>query len=425
MEKMNLKEKLRQIDSDSGWIQEAKIESSEFKTGKSKWVNESGFKNESVYKNTCAAAGQIMYHVHFCFKDWHQFDQQTAELEKQLAERNLKLDRFGVSIDASMALPKELRNDHGNHSALYFSDQSDWDRLASVSCSQVHLGDNMIGSPASFDSCVHALKAGITTMGNISQYFGWDYPEFPDNCSRTKETVKAILCMGVHKSEGALIHSNLDDGYGESTENIHELLGMALIEKYIVEDLCGAHLAPSFGDDFHSPYKRLLMLSALKQIYGDDLTGSMLFTNKLGRNHSDSSLNDVHLFDSLLFDMAGQVHYRTGHAVTVMADTGLHEKVTVEEIVRKLALAKEEEKYIGDVIKLINFEKIDEAAAIQKENGKHFATAVLDTLSSYVDIKNPYSLMLAIKTIGVKELVQQFSDPNVEKIPTDYHHFEH
>lgn len=425
MTKMNLKEKLEMIDSDSGWIQESKKKSSEFQVGKSAWVNESGVKNETVYKQTCAAAGKIMYHVHFCFRDWNQFKQQTSELEVRLAEKGMKLDRFGVSIDPSMALPQELRNDHRNHSALYFSNQSDWDRLGSVNCSQVHLGDNMIGSPASFDSCVHALKAGITTMGNISQYFGWDYPEFPDNCARTRETVKAILCMGVHKQEGALIHSNLDDGYGESTDNIHELLGMALIEKYIVEDLCGAKLAPSFGDDFHSPYKRLVMLSALKQIYGDDLTGSMLFTNKLGRNHHDTSLNDAHLFDSLLFDMVGQVHYRTGHAVTVMADTGLHENVTVEEIVRKLALAKEEEKYIGDVTKLIDFDQIDETAAVQIENGSHFFSAVLDALSSYVDIKNPYSLMLAIKTIGVKELVIQFSDPNAEKIPTDYHHFEH
>lgn len=425
MTKLNLKEKLEGIDSDSSWIEETKKETSEFQVGKSEWAKGSGVKNEVFYKKTCAAAGEIMYHVHFCFSDWDQFDRQTFELKEQLSERGLKLDRFGVSIDPSMALPKELRNDHGKHTALYFSSQDDWDRLASVSCSQVHLGDNMIGSPASFDSCVHALKAGITTMGNISQYFGWDYPEFPDNCARTRETVKAILCMGVHKQEGALIHSNLDDGYGESTENIHELLGMALIEKYIVEDLCGAHLAPSFGDDFHSPYKRLIMLSALNQIYGNDLTGSMLFTNKLGRNHKDSSLNDAHLFDSLLFDMAGQVHYRTGHAVTVMADTGLHEKVTVEEIIRKLALAKEEEKYIGDVLKLINFDEIDEAASVQKENGKQFATAVLDALSSYVDIKNPYSLMLAIKTIGVKDLVLHYSDPNVENIPTDYHHFEH
>lgn len=425
MTKLNLKEKLEVIDSDSSWIEETKKEAAEFQVGKSEWAKESGVKNEVVYKKTRAAAGEIMYHVHFCFSDWDQFNLQTTELKEQLAEHELKLDRFGVSIDPSMALPKELRNDHEKHTALYFSDQSDWDRLASVRCSQVHLGDNMIGSPASFDSCVQALKAGITTMGNISQYFGWDYPEFSDNCARTKETVKAILCMGVHRPDGALIHSNLDDGYGESTENVHELLGMALIEKYIVEDLCGAHLAPSFGDDFHSPYKRLIMLSALKQIYGDDLTGSMLFTNKLGRNHDDSSLNDAHLFDSLLFDMAGQAHYRTGHAVTVMADTGLHEKVTVEEIVRKLALAKEEEKYIGDVVKLISFDEIDEVASVQKDNGKHFASAVLDALSSYVDVKNPYSLMLAIKTVGVKDLVLHYSDPNVDKIPTDYHHFEH
>lgn len=423
---VSLKEKLKDIDlSDQEWMHQTREEASKFHVGESAWMKETGFRNELIYKKTCADAGKIMYHAHFCFADWAQFDQQTNELQEALQKENLHLDRFGVSIDPSMALPSDLRKEDGPHSALYFSGQQDWDHLASVSCSQVHLGDNMIGAPASYDSCVHALKAGITTMGNISQFFGWDYPEFPDVSARTRETVRAILCMAVHKEEGALIHSNLDDGYGESTEYMHELLGMAVLEKYIVQDLCGARLAPSFGDDFHSPKKRLIMLSALSQMYEGDMCGSMLFANKLGRNHQDPTRNDPHLFDSMLFDMAGQIHYRTGHAVTVMADTGLHEKVTIAETVRKLALAEELEKYVPDVLQLINFDEIDELAAEQKKEGEHFASAVLDGLSSYVDIHNPYSVMLAVKTVGVKTLVQEFSSSAGRRMPTDYHHFEH
>ena len=365
-----------------------------------------------------------MYHTHFCFKDWKQFDEDTKILQKSLNDNNLTLDRFGVSIDSSMALPEEMRSSTENHSALFFENEEDWKHLSSVDFSQVHLGDNMIGSPSSYDSCINALKAGVTTMGNISQFFGWDYEQFPNVEERTKNTIKAIAVMAAHKKDGALIHSNLDDGYGQATSKISELLGMAILEKYIVCDLLGATLAPSFGDDFHSPYKRLIMLSALSQLYDGDLVGSMLFENKLGRNKYNLKLNDSHLSECLLFDMAGQVHYKTGHAVTVMANEGLTEKVKPEEIVEKLAMAKELESYVPEILKVIDFEKIDKIAYRELRKGKHFSEAVLNAFSSYIDISNPYAVMLAIKKVGVKNLIDSFAYDN-DAIETDFAHFEH
>ena len=422
---LDLKSELSSINNnDTTFIDETKKDANEIKVGKSAWATKTGFSNETVYKKMNASSGKIMYHTHFCFKDWKQFDEDTKILQKSLNDNNLTLDRFGVSIDSSMALPEEMRSSTENHSALFFENEEDWKHLSSVDFSQVHLGDNMIGSPSSYDSCINALKAGVTTMGNISQFFGWDYEQFPNVEERTKNTIKAIAVMAAHKKDGALIHSNLDDGYGQATSKISELLGMAILEKYIVCDLLGATLAPSFGDDFHSPYKRLIMLSALSQLYDGDLVGSMLFENKLGRNKYKLKLNDSHLSECLLFDMAGQVHYKTGHAVTVMANEGLTENVKPVEIVEKLALAKELESYVPEILKVIDFEKIDKIAYQELQKGKHFSEAVLNAFSSYIDINNPYAVMLAIKKVGVKNLIDSFAYDN-DAIETDFAHFEH
>ncbi len=421
---LDFNNELANINDDTTFIDEAKKEANKIEVGKSAWATKTGFSNETVYKKMNASRGKIMYHTHFCFKDWKQFDEDTKILQKSLNDNNLTLDRFGVSIDSSMALPEEMRSSTENHSALFFENEEDWKHLSSVDFSQVHLGDNMIGSPSSYDSCINALKAGVTTMGNISQFFGWDYEQFPNVEERTKNTIKAIAVMAAHKKDGALIHSNLDDGYGQATSKISELLGMAILEKYIVCDLLGATLAPSFGDDFHSPYKRLIMLSALSQLYDGDLVGSMLFENKLGRNKYNLKLNDSHLSECLLFDMAGQVHYKTGHAVTVMANEGLTEKVKPEEIVEKLAMAKELESYVPEILKVIDFEKIDKIAYRELRKGKHFSEAVLNAFSSYIDISNPYAVMLAIKKVGVKNLIDSFAYDN-DAIETDFAHFEH
>ena len=410
---------------DTSFIDEARREAKAIKIEKSAWAKNTGFANEVLYKKVNAGRGRFMYHAHFCFRDWKQFEKDTEKLEGLLEKEHLILDRFGVSIDPSMALPQKLRKDKAAHTALYFKDQKDWNRLASKKFSQVHLGDNMIGSPASFDSCVHALKAGITTMGNISQFFGWDYEQFQDIQARAKGTIQAIAVMAEHKEDGALIHSNLDDGYGSNTKYIRELIGMAILEKYIVCDLLGARLAPSFGDDFHSPYKRMIMLSALNQLYHGNLTGSMLFTNKLGRDKNCISLNDAHLAECLLFDMVGQAHYRNGYAITVMADEGLSETVKPEEIVHKLALAKKLEDYIPEAAKLIDFDRIDETAADIVKEAEIFATTVLDAFSSYIDIHDPLAVMLGIKKTGIITLMSEFGMKNHEEISTDFNLFEH
>ena len=222
------------------------------------------------------------------------------------------------------------------------------------------------------------------------------------------------------RADGALIHSNLDDGYGDKAPDMGLLAGCALLEKYIA-DLLGAKLAHSFGDMFHSPYKRLVFLSALCRIHPEGMTGSMIFANKLGRSHTDIELNTAHMTTCLLYDMAGQRVYRTGHAVTTLANQGLTTDTTPEQVVRTLEYAREMEAYVPAVIETIDFAKVDRDADMLVARGKRFVEATLEYLANYIDVTDPYAMLLAVKTAGVGNLTAAFADRDGRSaVPTDY-----
>ena len=103
-----------------------------------------------------------------------------------------------------------------------------------------------------------------------------------------------------------------------------------------------------------------------------------------------------------------------------MADRGLDDQVTNEEIVRKLCLAKQLEAYLPEVLKTIHFAAIDTEAARLTARGRKLRDNILSYLSNFIDITNPYSVMLAVKKVGVKALVEELSDKTTESLPADY-----
>ncbi|WP_130862624.1 hypothetical protein [Bacilliculturomica massiliensis] len=423
---LDLKEKLKDLrGADCSFIDEARRTGRELKVGQTRFVAASEFQSEKSYKKAMSKKGRMMYHFHLCCENNEVFKTQIRELDEKLSAKGLCLDRFGISIDPAMALPADIREKNKKGGALYFAGQEDWDMLGMSEKMQPHLGDNMIGSPASYEIVQNALKAGVTTIGNVSQFFGYEYPEFSDVDARTRSTLQAMAVMAENVDAGTLIHSNLDDGYGDKAADLGLLIGCALLEKYLVEDLMGAKIAHSYGDMFFSPEKRLIFLSALKTAHKGDLTGSMVFTNKLGRNSADIERNTPHLCMSVLCDMAGQYVYQTGHAIATMANQGLTTDVTTDEVVRTLEYAKELEAYIPDVVSLIDFDKIDRRAKEVYDRGEMFFESTLEVLSDHIDIDNPYAVLSALKRVGIGNLTDALGRMDRDSIIADYNLFEH
>ena len=88
---------------DSSFLAEAKAEAKALTVGRTEFLKATGWRSEPAYKKAMAASGQFMYHYHLCCESNEDFRRQMDRFDELLEEKNLHLDRFGVSIDPSMA----------------------------------------------------------------------------------------------------------------------------------------------------------------------------------------------------------------------------------------------------------------------------------------------------------------------------------
>lgn len=141
------------------------------------------------------------------------------------------------------------------------------------------MGDHMIGSLNSTDNVCNALNAGVTTIGNISHYFSYEYAGFDMELERTIDACTAIGIMGELREKGTIIHSNLDDGFGGQLHDVANLVGWARLERYFVEDLLGGGMNHCFGNLFSDPILRIIFSKAMWEINTFKTPGSMIYGN--------------------------------------------------------------------------------------------------------------------------------------------------
>ena len=137
----------------------------------------------------------------------------------------------------------------------------------------------------------------MTSLGNVSHYFTYEYPGVELERERTVNSLLAFGFMG--QFEGTIVRSNLDDGYGNQFHDLANLAGWTMLERCLVEDLLGASM--TFGNTID---------------YG----------LKLSRNYG--ALSSFSLADAIC-----QVHKPTGHAVASVPVTEASRIPTADEII--------------------------------------------------------------------------------------------
>ena len=170
----------------------------------------------------------------------------------------------------------------------------------------------MIGTPASLENTRAALAAGITSIGNLGQFFAFEPPGGFDDAELTRQVVRAIGAMAA--TDGTLVHSYLDDGPAMQFEHYGRFLGWAALELYVVEDLLGARLAHSYGGLIPEPLDRAAVGFALDDLRGRDSIGTMVYGNTVDYT-SDHVRNTAVLATTWLVDIGAQLHRPTGHAI--------------------------------------------------------------------------------------------------------------
>ncbi len=396
--------------------------------GRTAFMDKMGVTSELEYKRQCIKSGHIMYHAHIGMNTWEDTADALAHIYRVAEESGFVIDRAGLCLDRRMALPKKNREGIPAETGPMLETREQWLQVGREAPIQPHMGDFMIGFPTSVDNTIHALKAGVTTIGNLSQFFAHEAPMWTDKVATTVETVKAMSIMGAMREKGTLVHSYLEDGYGALFHDCATVAGWAFLERYIVEDLLNAKLTHCIGGLTSDPVKRAGWNFALYEIHEQDCIGSMIYGDTISFS-SDFDQNRGLVAEYLLWDILAQLECPTGTAVHPLPVTEAIRIPSAGEIAEAHCLGRRIEETARRLWPHIDFSSAYDFSTKMCTVGKSVFHKALDGLGEAgVDIRDPVQLLYVLKMLGPADFEEMFGAGDIAKdspgqrqpvVPTD------
>ena len=400
-------------------IAEGAALSEQVQIGTSRFLDKYGCTSELEYKRQCMADNHIMYHAHIGMNDAAATVSALQHIDSVAKANDFRIDRAGFALDRRMGLPAAQRDAMPAETGPMLANSSEWDSFAQCADIQPHMGDFMIGQPASVANTMHALRAGCTTVGNLSQFFTFEAPGWYDTVGTTQETVKAISLLAAFRDQGTMLHSYLEDGYGALFKDCATVAAWAYLEKYIVEDLLGAKLSHCIGGLTSDPIKRAGWVLALQQIHDGDCVGSMFYGDTISFS-ADFTHNRGVISADLMWDILALMHCPTGHAVLPLPVTEAIRIPSAEEIADAQRFGRRIEQSAARMLPHVDFTAAQAFADGICHIGKQiFHNALAGLKQCGVDTNNPLQLLYVLKKMGASSFESLFADTDNILYPTD------
>ena len=389
-------------------VKEGKAIAASFEVGQTLFCRQNGVSSEYEYKQKMKKKGEIMYQCQIGLDTWPETAEALRTIYAELAKDGYHIDRFGVVMERGMGLPEDKRRMLPRETGPRMEKEDDWLDLGRTVAIQPHMGDFMIGFPNSVDNTVNALKAGVTTIGNLSQYVAMNIPGWKDIQYTAIQTVKALGIMAGKKEEGTLVHSYLDDGMAALFNDHASIAGWAIVEKYIVEELIGARLGHCFGGVAVTPEIRTAWVFALNDIYDGDCCGTMYYGDTVSSTE-DLTYNAGIGAQYLLWDIMAQLKCPTGHALMPVPFSEGIRIPSVDEIIEVQKFARKIEAAAKNLLPYVDFTTCYELKDKIVAGGRKFAKAFLAGLDDAgVNIEDPLQMLYVMKMVNPKTVEDAF-----------------
>ena len=156
---------LNYLPSGRTLVEEGRELSKSVKLGTTLFMEKYGVSSEREYKERMKKERKPMFHFHYGLSNFEMSARGLELIYNETTSRGHRVDRFGACLDRVMGLPEEMRDKMPRETGLKLDTPSDWAELGRIVPIQPHMGDHMVGSPASLENLLKALSAGVTTIG--------------------------------------------------------------------------------------------------------------------------------------------------------------------------------------------------------------------------------------------------------------------
>jgi methylmalonyl-CoA mutase cobalamin-binding subunit len=299
-----------------------------------------------------------------------------------------------------MGLPPVMWQQAAKETGPMLETPRDWWATAHTVPIQPQLGDMMIGSPMSVSNARNALEAGVTYIGNMSQ-FAWKYPGWPgDDVEQMAEMVKALGLMAAKRDDDAMMQSYLEDGYPAQFKDYCSYVGWVLFERYLIDEVVGARLSVAYGGLSHNPVTKAAMVLALEAIRPPETCNSFYHCNttaqspQIDENFALVSIDDLYL-------MLATQRSKSAAAILSIPVTEALRVPTWQEIVQVQTVARRVANDCGRLMESFNWPHIEALSARMVEGGRRFHANIMQGLEEMgVDMSDPMQILLTIRRMG-------------------------
>jgi hypothetical protein len=364
-----------------------------------------GVRSEAQFKAAQAEAGELSWCM---IMGLSSVDEQVAALRylHELGQASGFVIHRGLIIPNWVsALPPRLREQAPKGTSFVLDGLDDHVRIAQAAPIQPCFNDWHIGSPYCVENTLNAIEAGGSYHGVLAQ-IAWDLPLWKDDVGRVAENIKAIGAVAAHRDDWLVVDSYMDDGMPSHFLDNASLIGYALLEKYVVDDLCGARYSTGFGGLVSDLLTKMTTWLALHEVLkSDHPCCSYLYGNTISPAEEHLVQNYGVVASEYAVFAAAERRYRTGVS---MLPTPITEKVEVptrEAIGDVRLVAGKAAERAAELDPLVRWDVVEAQRDVLIEQGRRFFENALRVLrESGVDVEDPLQVFFALRAIGAGRL---------------------
>jgi methylmalonyl-CoA mutase cobalamin-binding domain/chain len=381
-------------------VAEGKAMAQGLERARSAYCEEKGVGSEREWRERAREQGIPCTCMNIGLATWADTREALGLIYEDALSRGVRPpDRFNLIAERRMGLPKDKRAEAPQETGPVMMTEQDWWELAHTVPIQPEAADNTIGGPGSVENALDALRAGITTIGVLSQYT-WRWPYFDDDVTQTMVALQAAGLLAAFKDEGVVFDSYLEDGYPGVFHDYANYIGWAMVERYISEELIGAAYSPSWGGLTQNPVIKSAVTLALYEVNPDRVPLSYVQGDTIG-NTTDFDANMAVLNTDVLFTKMVDMRYRLGAAPIAVPVTEVERIPTWQEVATVQTISRRLEDYLPMVEPVVDWKQIEALRDELVRGGKAFFEAAITGLSGAgIDVRDPAQLLLVLKRLG-------------------------
>jgi methylmalonyl-CoA mutase cobalamin-binding domain/chain len=397
-------------------VEEGKALAGDVERGRSLFCEEKGVGSEREWREKARAEGISCTCMNIGLNTWGDTREALGQIYEDALSRGVRPpDRFNLIAERRQGLPKDKRAEAPQETGPAMMTEQDWWELAHTVPIEPEAADNNIGSPASIENALDALRAGVSSIGVLSQY-SWRWPYWDDEVGQTMVSLKAAGLLAAFKSDGVVFDSYLEDGYPGVFHDYANYIGWAMVERYISEDLIGAAYSPSWGGLTQNPVVKSAVTLALEAVNTDRVPFLYTQGDTIG-NTPDFDANMAVLNTDVLFMKMVDMHYRLGTAPIAVPVTETERIPSWDEVATVQTISRRLDDYVPMVDPVVDWAKIEAMRDRLVAGGRRFYEAAIGGLAGAgIDVRDPAQMLLVLKRLGSERCEELFGagDPDPE-----------